>query len=320
MPELLVAVAIVFTVVTGANDGGALIATGLRVPALSTAASLLMLTVAVVACPLLLSTAVAETIAGTIVPPGRDGSTALLVGIVVATTVVAGLAWASRPTSLTLAVVGGIAGAGAGLGVPVGWSTVARVLAIGLAAPVAGALVALVGSRLWRAKRDARYLTTVRRAHVVAFGAQCVAYGTNDGQKTLVLFLAAGAVGGSASPATAGVPWWSYPAVAAAFALGAVLGLPKAARSVGAGIISTRATHAVTAEFASAVTVLGSAAAGAPVSMTQAVSGALIGTGVHDTYRRVRWKVVRNLALAWAVTLPASFGLAYVVAIALPLP
>lgn len=304
-PELLIAVAAGFAVVTGVNDGGALIAPGLRVPALSVAASLTSLTTAVIAFPLLVSNAVADTMVNAIVPADPDGVTALSLGFVVAVAVVVCLTRVSLPTSLTLAIIGGIAGAGLGIGLSVGWGTVVRVLAIGLAAPVAGILLALGGSWGWLI-RNTGHLSTVRRAHVAAFVAQSVAYGANDGQKMLVLFLAAGITAGN-DPTT---PWWAYPVIAIGFAAGALLGLPKIARGVGNGILNTRSTHAVTAEFSAAVAVLGSAAIGTPVSMTQAIAGGLLGAGVHDSYRRIRWRVVRNLALAWALTLPASFGLA----------
>lgn len=167
-------------------------------------------------------------------------------------------------------------GAGAGLGVA--WDTVLRVLAVGLVAPIAGALLALGGAVVWRAFGGSSYLSTVRRTHVFAFAAQCVAYGANDGQKVLVLFLAAGAAGG-ATASGGELVWWVYPVVALAFAAGSVVGLPKIARSVGAGIMSTHATGAVTAEFAAAAAVSASAADGMPVSMTQAISGGLVGAG-----------------------------------------
>ncbi|WP_129667307.1 inorganic phosphate transporter [Phytoactinopolyspora endophytica] len=309
-PEVLVAIAIAFAVVTGSNDGGALIAPGLRVPALSVPVSLGILTLAVVAFPLLISTVVADTMLNSIVTADADGTTALAIGFIASVAVAAVLTWMSLPTSLTLAVIGGIAGSGLGMGLTVGWGSVLRVLAIGMAAPVVGALLALLGAWAWRSFRNATYLSTVRWTHMTAFGAQCIAYGANDGQKMLVLFLAAGVVASDGPAEGTTLDWWAYPVIAVAFAVGTALGLPRAARSVGNGILSTRATHAVTAEFAAATAVLGSAAVGAPVSMTQSVAGGLLGAGVHESYLRVRWRVVRNLATAWVITLPASFGAA----------
>lgn len=294
---------------TGINDGGALIAPGLRVPALSVVSSVSILTAAVIAFPLLVSTAVANTMVSEIVPADPDGVVALIIGFLVAVTVVVCLTCVNLPTSLTLAIIGGIAGAGLSIGLSVGWGVVARVLAIGLAAPVVGVLLALVGSLGWLAVRKAAHLATVRRAHMAAFVVQSLAYGANDGQKMLVLFIAAGVTTGG-DPT---IQWWTYPAVAVGFAAGTLLGLPKIARSVGNGILSTRSTHTVTAEFSAALAVLGSAAIGTPVSMTQAIAGGLVGAGMHDSYRRVRWRTIRNLSLAWTLTLPASFGLAALV-------
>lgn len=309
--EVLVGVAIVFAFVTGANDGGALIAPGLRVPSLSVLVSLGMLTAALVAYPLLIGSAVAETMLSSIVSPESAGMTALVTGFIVAVVVAGLLAWAGLPTSLTLAVIGGIAGAGLGAGLAVTWTTVGRVLAIGVVAPLAGAALAFGGSWIWWVLRNMPYLLTMRWTHGTAYAAQCVAYGANDGQKMLVLFMAAGLTTGRGTS----VEWWMYVVMAAAFAAGAGWGLPRMVRSVGTGILSTRPTHTVTAEFAAAVSVLGSASAGAPVSMTQSVAGGMLGAGVHESYRRVRWQVVRNLALAWALTLPTSFGVAALAAV-----
>ncbi|HEY9411638.1 MAG TPA: inorganic phosphate transporter [Jiangellaceae bacterium] len=308
--EALIALAIAFAVVTGANDGGALVSTGLRVPALSVPVSVTILVAAVVAGPLVLGTAVAETLTGRLVPEGPDSATLLAIGFVIAVVVVWMLARAGLPTSLTLAVIGGISGAGLGMGSTVEWSAVVRVLAIGMVAPFVGAVLAMLATRAWHVAPDAPYLPTVRRAHVAAFALQCAAYGTNDGQKVLVLFLAATAAGGGNGDDLA---WWTYPVVALAFAVGTAIGLPKLAASLGTGIMSTRPTHAVTAEFAAAAAVLGSTAIATPVSMTQSIAGALVGVGVHDGYRRLRWHTVRMMAGAWAVTLPASLGLAALV-------
>jgi PiT family inorganic phosphate transporter len=70
----------------------------------------------------------------------------------------------------------------------------------------------------------------------------------------------------------------------------------------------------VTAQLASSLAVLASAALGAPVSMTQALSGGLVGTGLLRGRRQVRWQVARRLALAWVMTLPSAAVVGAVVA------
>ena len=154
--EVVTAVAVLFAVVTGANDGGALIAPGLRVPILNVPISLALLAGAAVALPLLAGTAVAATLSRSIVPPGSAGRAAVVAGFVVAVVVVAVLTRAGRPTSLTLAVIGGLTGAGFGFAVPVDLEVAGRVLTIGLAAPIVGMLLALLASSWWRPGRDVR--------------------------------------------------------------------------------------------------------------------------------------------------------------------
>jgi inorganic phosphate transporter, PiT family len=56
--------------------------------------------------------------------------------------------------------------------------------------------------------------------------------------------------------------------------------------------------------------VLAAGSLGAPVSMTQAVAGGLIGAGGTRGWSRVRWAAVTKLAAAWVVTLPAAFAAA----------
>jgi PiT family inorganic phosphate transporter len=55
---------------------------------------------------------------------------------------------------------------------------------------------------------------------------------------------------------------------------------------------------------------------GLPVSTTHVSSSAIIGIGVVKGFQSIRWVTVRDMVLAWIVTLPAAgilAGLAYVV-------
>ncbi|MFD0821323.1 inorganic phosphate transporter, partial [Micromonospora zhanjiangensis] len=63
----------------------------------------------------------------------------------------------------------------------------------------------------------------------------------------------------------------------------------------------------VVSELSGAGVVLGTAVLGAPVSMTQSLSGAMVGTGLSRRSRKVRWRGVIRLGRAWLLTLPAAF-------------
>lgn len=307
--ELLLALVAAFAVTNGVNDGGALVANELNVPQLRPITAIALLTLALGVAPWLVGTAVARTLAQDLVAyEGQAASAVLVVAVLSAVAVVVTLSRAGLPTSLTLALVGAITGAGFGLARPVSWSTLAFVLLMGLAAPVAGALLAFIIVRsagmLVRPTSAGGFL---RRAHLAGYGAQCLAYGANDGQKMYaVLALATTAFGSPTVSLT--LPYVLL--VTASFALGAVLGLPAAARTFTREVLPPRPPQAVSAEFASAAAVLASSALGAPVSMTQSTAGGLIGAGMSESFYRVRWRVAGRLALAWVVTLPASFLLA----------
>ncbi|MBS3942328.1 MAG: inorganic phosphate transporter [Actinobacteria bacterium] len=313
----LIAVAVAFAFVNGFNDGGALLAVGLSVRGHKPLTGLLVAAAAVAVAPLLVGTRVAETLSERLVTfDGAEGDLALGVAVVAAVAVTWLLAVRGLPTSLTLAVVGAIAGAGVGADLPVAWSLVWKVLVLAAVAPVAGLGVAWTLARLVRAwPSNVPLHRRVRRWHPAGFGLQCLAYGANDGQKMLaVLAIAAGTAGG-------GVPivGWQLATVAGAFLLGAILGLPRVARMLASGVVSARPHENVVTEVASATVVLGTGAVGSPVSMTQAITGGLVGSAIDRGLGSIRWHAIGRLGMAWVVTLPSAFaaaGLATLAALA----
>lgn len=303
----LFAIAASFAVVTGVNDGGSLLSTGLKVPSIRAISAVLLLTSCVFVAPMLLGTRVAETLTHRLVSfGGPHARVALAISVVAAIGVVVVLTRRGIPTSLTLALVGGLTGAGIGFGLPVGWAYVGLVVGVGLCAPFVGGVLAFAFSRLSRLVPARQGVTgSVARTHRMTFGLQCLAYSGNDGQKMLAVFAVTGAVGSVSHPGVL-----ELVVISALFAVGVALGLPKVATSLGSGVMHTRPIHAVTAELASAIAVLATAAIGVPVSMTQSVAGGLIGAGMSHGYRRIRWTVASRIVSAWVITLPASVAVA----------
>jgi inorganic phosphate transporter, PiT family len=312
-PWLLVA-ALAFAVVNGLNDGGAVLSVGLRVGGVVPLLGLLGLAGAVAVVPLVFGTAVATTLVSRLVPlDGPDGSAAMLVAVVVAVVVSGGLAWRGLPTSLTLALLGAIAGAGLGWGLPVAWAAVGLVLLLAGAAPVVGLLGARVLILLLALRRRDRPLAQrVGRWHTLGFALLCVAYGANDGQKMLAV--AAVATGGVALDGTVVPTTWLLAAIAVLFLVGAMIGLPRIAGTLGDGLVPLRPADAAITELAASSVVLGTGAVGAPVSMTQAVAGALVGAGTVRGLGAVRWREVARVGGAWVLTLPLALGAGWGVA------
>jgi PiT family inorganic phosphate transporter len=214
------------------------------------------------------------------------------------------------PTSLTLAVVGAITGAGLGGGLPVSWRWVGFVLLVAAVAPLLGAALAAVASRaLGRLPGRGPAHRRIRVFHHVAYLGQCLAYGLNDGQKMLAV--AGIALGSTAAIATP--PLWLPIVIGAAFLLGAILGLRRVSGTLGEALAPVRPPVAVVAAAAAAGAVLVSTALHAPVSMTQSLAGALVGgSGASHSYRRVRWAGAARILVAWLLTLPAAVVVAAV--------
>lgn len=305
---LLVLAALVFAFVNGINDGGALLSIGLGLRSIRPLLGLLLLAVAVVVTPMLLGTGVATTLASRLVGlDGQAGRAALLVAVLASMVVTLLLARRGLPTSLTLALVGAIAGVGVGGGIAVSWGLVWVVLAAAAAAPLLGLAMGRGLMQVWgRLPARSHLHVRVRRSHAAAFTLLCVAYSVNDGQKMLAIFaVASGPVVDPISPAG-----WQLLAIAICFLAGATLGLPRFAGTLGSGVLPIRPPEAVAAELSAGTIVLATGLAGAPVSMTQAASGALIGTGVSRGYGVVRWDSAARIGAAWVLTLPSAFAVA----------
>ena len=130
-------------------------------------------------------------------------------------------------------------------------------------------------------------------------------HGANDAQKSIgviaALLLAAGRID------TLAAPLWVKLVCAAALTVGTTLGGWRIIRTVGRGIYRIQAVDGLASQTASAGVILGASVVGAPVSTTQVVASSVIGVGVgRRRWHHVRWAIVRQMGLAWAITIPAT--------------
>jgi PiT family inorganic phosphate transporter len=304
---LLLASAAGFALVSGANDGATLTVMGTRTRRIGPTVAVVCLMALVAVGPLLVGTAVATTLAHRLVSfEGDDGRIALLAAVVTALVVVFGLTKRGTPTSLTLALTGGIVGAGLGAGLPIQWSAIAKVLAIGIAAPL---LSVPAGWLVYRAMSGPLGRFIARRfingAQYACYLLQCLAYSANDAQKMVAIV----AIGASArlDPVAATVP--GQLAIAGLFGAGILLTVRAVAAQVGESVMYIRTPHYIATAIGSSCVVLATSALGVPVSSTQAATGAAVGSGVATSPFGIRWDQVSRIAVAWAVTLPLSVGL-----------
>jgi len=64
--------------------------------------------------------------------------------------------------------------------------------------------------------------------------------------------------------------------------------------------------HALAAQGTGAAVLLSATSLGYPLSTTQVISGAIMGSGAAKRVSAVRWGIAGNILTAWALTLPAS--------------
>lgn len=297
------ALAITFALVKGLNDGAALVAvSGTGVPILPLAA-ISLLGAAVLLGPLVIGTRVADVFASGLVPADSGAARlSFLIGVAAAMAVAAFLAMRGLPTSLTMAIIGGLTGAGVGSGLRVAWTTVVIVVACGLAVPLlaglAGSGLLALLSRVIGGRGTAAQLRWVK---LCSFAFQAVAYSANDGQSMLAVF--AVAIG---STTVVSAHFGQLAVIAAAFCAGTLIGLARVGRRLELALAHAGPADGIAAELASTASAFAARAVGAPVSMTQTMSAGLVGARTRAGLLRVRWEQAAGLFTAWAVTLPSA--------------
>jgi PiT family inorganic phosphate transporter len=107
--------------------------------------------------------------------------------------------------------------------------------------------------------------------------------------------------------ATRYIPTWVKVAVAVALGLGTMVGWKRIVITVGEKIGKSHLTYAqgASAEFVAAATIAAADAYGLPVSTTQVLSSGVAGTMAAGR-SGLQLTTVRNLFMAWVLTLPAA--------------
>ncbi len=96
--------------------------------------------------------------------------------------------------------------------------------------------------------------------------------------------------------------------VAVAMLLGGWLGARRIVRTLAEGITDMNPGSAVAANLVASGLVILASFVAIPVSTTHVTCGALFGIGAVG--RGARWAAIRNILLAWVVTLPLSAAIA----------
>jgi PiT family inorganic phosphate transporter len=133
-------------------------------------------------------------------------------------------------------------------------------------------------------------------------------HGANDAQKSVGVIAALLLADGRIDSLSA--PLWVKLVCAAALTAGTALGGWRIIRTVGRRIYRIQPIDGLASQSSSTGVIFGASLLGAPVSTTQVVASSIVGIGVGRRRRRhVHWRIVRDMGLAWIVTLPAAGAL-----------
>lgn len=216
------------------------------------------------------------------------------------------------PTSSSHALMGGYGGAAvakAGFEAIIVSGWIKPVIFI-FVAPFIGlfaAMLVTVGtSWLVRHQAPRRVDQWFRRLQLVSAAAYSVGHGTNDAQKGMGIIWAALLAAGALSRDVAHPPWWTILACHAAIAGGTMAGGWRVVKTMGQRITKLNPFGGFAAESAGALTLIGTAHWGIPVSTTHTITGCIIGVGSARRLTAVRWGVTGRIFLAWVLTIPGS--------------
>lgn len=310
-----------FGLVNGIHDAGNAIAAPVVTRALRPGPAVTLAAVFHVVGALTVGTAVAATVAGIVAVSGHQALA--IIGAAVTGALIWNLVtlWRGLPCSSGHCLVGALTGAALASGgaSAVNWGGLSGIRPVGVVGsliwllmstavvvPLAALIVLGVRRALRRATRAAR--GPVRFGEVLASGGLAYAHGSNDAQKTMGLMAAALVADGRLSHFT--VPLWVVLVSAALLTAGTALGGWRVVRTLGRRIYPLTSLDGLVSQSSAMGVVLSASLLGAPVSTTDVVAPAIVGTGSGERWHHVRWAVVGEIGVAWLITLPVSGVLA----------
>lgn len=139
--------------------------------------------------------------------------------------------------------------------------------------------------------------------HWCSSGLASLARGTNDAPKIAAMLLLGSAIASWPSVAAQSA---AIIGVAVAMGLGSYLGGLRVTKVLAEKVTQMNHSEGLSANLTTSSLVFVSALMGLPVSTTHVSSSAIIGIGLLKGVSAVRWTTVRDMVLAWVVTLPAA--------------
>ena len=233
-------------------------------------------------------------------------------------------AYFGLPTSESHGIVAGIAGAAvavAGTDVLLwdGWQKVFTGVGAAVVFGFGGAFLVMTGI-LWLFQRANP--SAMRRLfgplQILSSAFMAWSHGTADGQKAIGVMAMALAIYNGTSAKDFEVPLWVILLAAGTMGISTMAGGWRIIRTLGMRVTHLETYQGFAAEAAAATTLTVTARLGIPVSTTHTIGSAIMGVGATRRVSAVRWGVAYNILVAWVLTFPICFGLAWTIAKLIP--
>lgn len=218
--------------------------------------------------------------------------------------------------SLVASVVGaGLASAGSEAIIVEGFTKVLIALAVSPLIGFGASYVVMLGL-YWLLHKTSPHAVraTFSKLHILAGAFMAYSHGKNDGQNAMGIIALATFVHLGRAELT--IDLWMILVSALGIAAGTALGGWRVIRTLGMRITKLEDVHGFAASATAASIIAAASEIGLPVSTTHTISSAIMGAGATRRLSAVRWGVTRSIGLAWLVTYPVCFGLAWTISTA----
>jgi inorganic phosphate transporter, PiT family len=316
----VVALALIFAFMNGFHEGSNVVAASVLSRSISPGKALVFVAIAEIAGALVFGTAVAKAIGhGLLNPQCIHPTRGLALTLVLFSALIGTITWnvmtwwVGMPPSSSHSLIGGLLGgalAAEGLDMVNGYVLI-RLLVVLAAAPLAGVLggraiaasVSLISS-----KHRERLNHLCGRAQWLSLFLLGASHGTNNAQKAMGLITLALLAFGSV--ATFAVPGWAFLGCGAAMGLGVYVGGWEIVKILGNRVFRIEPVHSFFSQGVSGGALLAASLLGCPVGGVEIIKSTVIGVGAARRGGTVRGLLLRDIVLAWALSLPATALLA----------
>jgi PiT family inorganic phosphate transporter len=149
------------------------------------------------------------------------------------------------------------------------------------------------------------------KTQLVTVALASILHGATEPQKTMAVLVLALATFGYQTDLT--VPAWVIVTSVLMITLGILAGGWRIARTFNRRLMRIRPVDSVITQVSASVAIFSSAMLGGTFSTSQIIGSSMVGAGVAQHFKQVSWRVVRNILVAWLVTIPVSGLLAILI-------